>query len=146
MNIPDIEAFVALAETGSVNRAALRLNLTQPAVTRRIQSFEATMGRAVLLDRRSKPSILTPEGRRVLESCRQVLKALADLKLNASGEALSGDVRLGIAHGLAERVLDRPIDALRDRFPSIRPRVISHWTTWLIEQVRNGTLDCAVCQ
>jgi DNA-binding transcriptional LysR family regulator len=52
MNIPDIEAFVALAETGSVNRTALRLNLTQPAVTRRIQSFEAAMDGAVLLDRR----------------------------------------------------------------------------------------------
>ncbi|MCF6102077.1 LysR family transcriptional regulator [Mesorhizobium muleiense] len=144
MNIPDIEAFVALAETGSVNRAALRLNLTQPAVTRRIQSFEAAMGGAVLLDRRSKPSTLTPEGRRVLESCRQVLKAMAELKLNALGGPLSGEIRLGIAHGLAERALDGPIDALRQRFPSIRPRVISHWTTWLIEQVRNGTLDCAV--
>jgi len=40
MNLQDIEAFVAVAETGSVNRAAARLNLTQPATTRRIQNFE----------------------------------------------------------------------------------------------------------
>lgn len=144
MNIPDVEAFVALAETGSVNRAALRLNLTQPAVTRRIQSFEAAMEGAVLLDRRAKPSILTPEGRRVLEGCRQVLKAVAELKLTTSVGQPSGEIRLGIAHGLAEIALSAPIDALRKRFPGVRPRVISHWTTWLIEQVRNGALDCAV--
>ena len=144
MNIPDIDAFVALAETGSVNRAALRLNLTQPAVTRRIQSFEAAMSGAVLLDRRAKPPILTPEGRRVLESCRRVIKAIAELKLHASGGPLAGEIRLGIAHGLAEMVLAGPIDGLRKRFPNIRPRVTSHWTTWLIEQVRNGALDCAV--
>jgi DNA-binding transcriptional LysR family regulator len=144
MNISDIEAFVALAETGSVNRAALRLNLTQPAVTRRIQSFEAAMQGAVLLDRRAKPSILTPEGRRALESCRQVLKSVAELKLSASGGQPSGEIRLGIAHGLAEMALSGPIDGLRQRFPSVRPRVTSHWTTWLIEQVRNRALDCAI--
>ena len=144
MNIPDIDAFIALAETGSVNRAALRLNLTQPAVTRRIQSFEAAMGGAVLLDRRAKPPILTPEGRRVLESCRQVIKAVGELKLHASGGPLAGEIRLGIAHGLAEMALDGPIDAVRKRFPSMRPRMTSHWTTWLIEQVRSGGLDCAI--
>jgi DNA-binding transcriptional LysR family regulator len=144
MNIPDIEAFVALAETGSVNRAALRLNLTQPAVTRRIQSFEAAMHGAVLLDRRAKPSVLTPEGRRALESCRQVLKAVAELESSASGGVPSGEIRLGIAHGLAEMALSAPIDALRRRFPSVHPRVTSHWTTWLIEQVRNRALDCAI--
>jgi DNA-binding transcriptional LysR family regulator len=144
MNIADIEAYVALAEAGSVNRAALKLNLTQPAVTRRIQAFEAAIGGAVLLDRRAKPSVLTPEGRRVLESCRHVLKALAELKSNAMGGPLSGEIRLGVAHGLAEMVLSTPIDSLRQRYPNIRPRVTSHWTTWLIEQIRNGTLDCAI--
>lgn len=144
MNISDIEAFVALAETGSVNRAAHRLNLTQPAVTRRIQGFEAAMGGAILLDRRNKPPVLTPDGRRVLESCRQVIKAITELKLNASGGPLSGELRVGIAHGLAERVLQGPIDAIKQRFPGIRPRVTSHWTTWLTEQVRSGALDCAI--
>ena len=48
MNLQDIEAFVAVAEAGSVNRAAARLNLTQPATTRRIQNFEAALGGAPL--------------------------------------------------------------------------------------------------
>jgi DNA-binding transcriptional LysR family regulator len=100
MNLFDIEAFVAVVETGSVNRAALRLNLTQPAVTRRIQSFEATVGGAALLDRRAKPPVLTPAGRRVLEGCRQVLKAVTELRATASSGEPSGELRLGIAYGL----------------------------------------------
>ena len=55
MNLGDLRAFVAVAETGSVNRAAAKLNLTQPAVTRRVQSFEATIG-VSLLDRSSSRS------------------------------------------------------------------------------------------
>src|SRR5437773_3998939 len=109
MNISDIETFVAVAEAGSVNRAARRLNLTQPAVTRRLQSFEASLSDAVLLDRRAKPPVLTPLGRQVLESCRRVLKASS-----FPGEP-TGEFRIGIAHGLAEVMLSSPLDALRQR-------------------------------
>jgi DNA-binding transcriptional LysR family regulator len=56
MNIQDIQAFIAAAETGSVNRAAVRLNLTQPATTRRIQNFEAALGGDSLFDRSVKPA------------------------------------------------------------------------------------------
>ena len=70
MNLADLKAYVALAETGSINRAALRLRLTQPAVTRRIQNFETSIRGTVLLDRRVKPPVLTPAGRQVLAHCR----------------------------------------------------------------------------
>jgi DNA-binding transcriptional LysR family regulator len=74
MNLQDIEAFVAVAETGSVNRAAARLNLTQPATTRRIQHFEAAIGDAPLFNRTLKPAALTALGGHVLEHCRRVLR------------------------------------------------------------------------
>ena len=80
MNLQDIEAFVAVAEVGSINRAALRLNLTQPATTRRIQNFEAAIGGAPLFNRAVKPATLTSLGSHVLERCRRVLAAVAELK------------------------------------------------------------------
>lgn len=144
MNIADIEAFVAVAEAGSVNRAARRLNLTQPAVTRRLQSFEAALGEAALLDRSARPPVLTPHGRRVLESCRHVLKALQELKASSSPGVLDGEFRIGVAHGLAEVVLSSPLDDLRQRYPQVRLRIGAQWTIQLIEGVRNGALDCAI--
>ncbi len=145
MNLADIEAFIAVAEAGSVNRAALRLGLTQPAVTRRLQRFEALMGGAALLDRSAKPSVLTAAGREALDYCRRVLKAVAELKA-AAGPAgpPSGEFRIGIPHSLAEAVLAAPIEALRRRFPGLRLTVSTDWSARLAEKVRNGALDCAV--
>ena len=54
MNTHDLVAFVAVVETGSIVAASVRLNLTQPGVTRRIQNLEEMLG-AQLLDRLSKP-------------------------------------------------------------------------------------------
>lgn len=143
MNLGDIAAFVAVAETGSINRAARRLNLTQPAMTRRVQNFEAAMGGAALLNRAAKPPVLTPAGRQALEHCRRVLKAVADLAARAEGLA-AGELRVGLAPGLAEVVLSTPFDDLRQDFPDLLLRLSTQWTGALIEDVRNGGLDCAL--
>ncbi|SEP49964.1 DNA-binding transcriptional regulator, LysR family [Rhodospirillales bacterium URHD0017] len=145
MNLQDIEAFIAVAETGSVNRAAARLNLTQPATTRRIQNFEAAIGDAPLFDRSVKPAILTSLGNHVLEYCRRVLAAVAELEACTTSAAdPAGSLKMGIAHGLGEIVLTTPLDALRRTFPRIRLQVSSNWSVDLIEGARSGALDCAV--
>jgi DNA-binding transcriptional LysR family regulator len=145
MNLQDIEAFVAVAETGSVNRAAVRLNLTQPATTRRIQNFEAVIGDAPLFNRAVKPAALTSLGSHVLEHCRRVLTAVAELEAcTTKATDPTGALKAGVAHGLGEIVLTTPLDALRRTFPRIRLQVSSNWSTDLIEGVRSGALDCAV--
>jgi DNA-binding transcriptional LysR family regulator len=144
MNLHDVQAFVAIAESGSINRASHRLNITQPAVTRRLQGFEAALGGAALLDRSVKPPTLTPLGREVLEGCRKVLKAVAELKASSTPGEPAGQLSIGVAHGLAEIALSSPLDDLRQRFPALRLRVIANWTNWLIQEVRAGSLDCAV--
>jgi DNA-binding transcriptional LysR family regulator len=117
MNLQDIEAFVAVAETGSVNRAAVRLNLTQPATTRRIQNFEAAIGDTPLFNRAVKPAALTSLGSHVLEHCRRVLTAVAELEACTTKAAdPAGDLKAGVAHGLGEIVLTTPLDALRRTF------------------------------
>jgi DNA-binding transcriptional LysR family regulator len=145
MNLQDIEAFVAVAEAGSVNRAAARLNLTQPATTRRIQNFEAAIGSAPLFNRAVKPAALTSLGTHVLERCRRVLSAVAELEsCSAKAADPAGHLKAGVAHGLGEMVMTTPLDALRRSFPRIRLQVSSNWSTHLIEDVRSGALDCAV--
>lgn len=145
MNLGDLEAFVAVAEAGSINRAALRLRLTQPAITRRVQNFEARLGGAALLDRSTKPPVLTPTGRQALEYCRRVLRSVKELEESTTEEGRSGgELRIGVAYSLAEVILSSPLDELRRRFPALRLHVMSNWTAQLIEEVRSGGLDCAV--
>ena len=146
MNTHDLEAFVAVVETGSIVAASARLNLTQPGVTRRIQNLEDGLG-AALLDRQSKPLKPTSCGREAYEHGRRVLRSLEDLKTSVSpaGE-VRGEFRLGIVPYLSEAALAIPLDRLRSEFPQLTLRVASGWSPRLVEQVARNELDAAaVC-
>lgn len=143
MNIPDLEAFVAVVETGSIVAASARLNLTQPGVTRRIQNLEERLGTA-LLDRQSKPLKPTASGRDAYEHGRRILRSLADLKASLSPQAdPAGEFRLGIMPYLSDEALAMPIDRLRGAFPQLTLRITASWSPRLIEQVSRSEIDAA---
>ncbi|MGV1790417.1 LysR family transcriptional regulator [Rhizobium sp. A37_96] len=142
MNIHDLEAFVAVVETGSIVAAAARINLTQPGITRRVQNLEDSLGIA-LLDRQSKPLKPTAAGREAYEHGRRVLRSLDDLK---AGGMIGGEFRLGIMPYLSEAALSAPLDELRSQFPQLTLRIVTSWSPQLIEQVAHSQLDAAtVC-
>ncbi len=144
MNLGDLKAFVAVAEAGSVNRAAAKLNLTQPAVTRRVQSLEAAFG-VPLLDRSCKPPALTEDGRQALTSGRKILAAIEDLSLQVgSKRGLGGEFRLGIAPGFIEAAFGEPLDMLTRTFPNISLRISSGWSRELLDALRAETIDAAL--
>jgi DNA-binding transcriptional LysR family regulator len=146
MNPHDIEAFVAAVETGSIVGAAARLHLTQPAITRRIQNLEGAIG-TPLLDRRSKPLRPTPTGRQAYELGRRVLRAVQDMAaVTQTGEALSGEFRVGVSPLLSEVALVDPVDAIRTGFPKLAIRVSTAWSTDLLGRVEASRIDAAaVC-
>lgn len=146
MNIHDLEAFVAVVETGSIVAAAARINLTQPGITRRVQNLEDSLGIA-LLDRQSKPLKPTAAGREAYEHGRRVLRSLDDLKAGVSpGGMIGGEFRLGIMPYLSEAALSAPLDELRSQFPQLTLRIVTSWSPQLIEQVAHSQLDAAtVC-
>lgn len=143
MNIPDLEAFVAVVETGSIVAASARLNLTQPGVTRRVQNLEDRLGVA-LLDRQSKPLKPTTSGREAYEHGRRILRSLADLKASLSplGDP-DGEFRLGIMPYLSDEALIFPLDRLRAAFPQLTLRITAGWSPRLIEQVSHSEIDAA---
>lgn len=145
MNVHDLEAFIAVVETGSIVAASARLRLTQPGVTRRIQNLEDRLG-AALLDRQSKPLKPTPAGREAYEHGRRVLRSLEDLKAGVSPEGnVRGEFRLGIMPYLSEAALAGPLDRLRSDFPALTLRITSGWSPRLVQQVARSELDAAAC-
>jgi DNA-binding transcriptional LysR family regulator len=143
MNTHDLEAFVAVVETGSIVAASARLNLTQPGVTRRVQNLEDRLG-TVLLDRLSKPLKPTSAGREAYEQGRRVLRTVDDLKASVAPDGdVRGEFRLGIMPYLSEAALLVPFDRLRNEFPQLSLRVTSGWSPRLMEQVLRSELDAA---
>jgi DNA-binding transcriptional LysR family regulator len=144
MEFDDISAFVAVANVGSVSLAARELNLTQSAVTRRLQRLESSLGTA-LLDRRTRPVALTGAGQATLERCRRVLNDVREVKAAASnGDSPRGEMRIGVAHALTEFTLTEPLGHVHRKFPKIMFRLNTGWSRNLLERVRSEVLDAAV--
>jgi DNA-binding transcriptional LysR family regulator len=144
MNTRDLEAFVAVIESGSMIRAAEKLFLTQPGLTRRVQNLETLLG-AELLDRQSKPLKPTAAGNEVYGLARSVLRAVEDLMAVASpdGEP-TGEMKIGVPPFLSEVALEQPIDRLRSAFPKLTLRVTAGWSPGLLQSVERAALDVAV--
>ncbi|WP_211453928.1 LysR family transcriptional regulator [Collimonas antrihumi] len=143
MNTHDIEAFVAVVETGSIVAAATRLHLTQPGISRRVQSLEDRLGVA-LLERQSKPLKPTAAGREVYQRGRRVLGSVADLLAGVEpGSEASGEFRLGVAPFLAELALTHPIDRLRAEFAKLTLRITTGWSPTLLTLLESNAIDAA---
>jgi DNA-binding transcriptional LysR family regulator len=144
MEFDDVRAFVTVADVGSVSLAARDLNITQSAVTRRLQRLETSLGTA-LLDRRKRPVVLTGAGQAAIERCRRLLNDVREVRVAASnGGLLNGEFRVGVAHALTEFTLTEPAAELRRAFPHLLVRLSTGWSRELLERVRSGSLDAAV--
>lgn len=140
----ELKALVALAETGSMERAASKLYLTASAFTRRIQRLEAELD-LVLVDRHFKPPKLTQAGFQVLERSRAILASVGELKAAVSGDNCpTGPFRLGLSHALAQPEISKVVIDLAKQFPSIQPSISNDISWQLLTQVRLGDLDCAL--
>jgi DNA-binding transcriptional LysR family regulator len=144
MEFDDVRAFVAVANSGSVSLAARHLNVTQSAVTRRLQRLETSLG-TNLLDRRTRPVTLTGAGQATLERCRRLLNDVREVRAAASnGGPLRGELKIGVAHALTEFTLTEPAGEIRHKFPNLALRLSTGWSREVLEQVRSGALDVGV--
>ncbi|MEK6418991.1 MAG: LysR family transcriptional regulator [Burkholderia gladioli] len=141
MKVDDMEAFVEVVRSQSLSHAADALGLTQPAVTRRLQHLEETLGVA-LLDRQSKPLRPTPAGRAIFEQCCTIVREVGTLRGMLDDAApLHGNLRLGVAQTVADIAMLDALLALKDAHPALQVRVASAWGSLLMQRVEEGELD-----
>lgn len=75
VSLDQIRYFVTVAEEGNITRAARRLHISQPPLTRQIKALESELG-APLLDRHARGVCLLPTGQAFLPKAREVLRAV----------------------------------------------------------------------
>ena len=118
LNLREIRAFIAVAEAGSFTRAAVRLHLSQPALTVQIRRLEETVG-ARLFDRNSRNVALTPVGRELLPVLQKSLREMENVLLDA--RALSdgsvGTVRIACLPSFAASLLPDLVRDFRHEVP-----------------------------
>lgn len=117
-SLPDLTAFLAVAETGSVRKAAQRVHKTQSAVSQAIQRIETAAGFA-LLDRSTYRATLTPQGEVFAKRARPLLRQSESLQAFAALLAKGVEDRIAMAvHGaIAPRLWSSFLAAAACSFP-----------------------------
>ncbi len=121
MEMIEVEAFVAIAQAGSVSRAAVAVHLSQPAMSRRIDLLEREIG-VPLFDRVPSGVRLTDAGKAFLPYARQVLAAARDgaEAARALEAEERGTVTLALVGTLASTHLTARLRDFRDAYPEVR--------------------------
>ena len=145
MEIRQLRAFVAIAETGTFTAGALRVHVTQAAISMQIRQLENEVGARVFV-RAPRHVILTEAGEHLLQRARQILRehdaALDEIAELAGAER--GRLRIGSASAMIlTDQLPKILKELRKQHPAADIAVASGTSESLVDQILAGELDIA---
>ena len=145
MELRHLRYFVAAAEEENVSRAALKLNVSQPGISRQIHDLEEEIG-FQLFERSAKALRLTSAGKIFLTEARAVLQHADDAvkKARAAIGAMHGEIHVGYAPSLTVQILPPTLRAFQEKLPNVRVALHDLSTGEMLEQLRNGKLQVAL--
>jgi len=144
-DLSQLRCFVAVAEELHFGRAATRLNMTQPPLSRQIQVLEHIID-APLLERTSRSVRLTPAGRSFLPEARRILKLAESASQVARRIALgkTGSLKIGFTAAAAYGFLPELIAACRARLPEVDFSLKEMVTGDQLEALASGQIDAGL--
>lgn len=145
MEIRQLRAFIAIAESGTFTAGALRVHVTQAAISMQIRQLETEIGARVFV-RAPRHVILTEAGEQLLHRARQILRehdaALEEIAELAGAER--GRLRIGSASAMVlTDQLPGILNELRRQHPRAEISVTSGTSESLVDQIVAGELDIA---
>ena len=143
MELRSLRYFVAVAEELHFGRAAARLHMTQPPLSRAIKHLEADLG-AVLLNRSSAGVTLTPAGAALYAEARTLLEQAEQVRARVTAVTGSTTLTIGTLGDSAEQAGTRLVAAYRERHPAVRVRVRETDFTDPTTGLRAGLVDVAL--
>ncbi|MEO1548929.1 MAG: LysR family transcriptional regulator [Pseudomonadota bacterium] len=135
-----LRAFVTVAETGGVTRAAGLLHLTQSAVSMQLKRLEEALGQP-LLDRSGRTIGLTPHGEQVLGDARRLLSVNDEIVSKMQDEAYEGELTFGVPHDIVYPHVPTVLKRFAAAYPRVKVHLVSSFTRQLKQEFEAGKLD-----
>src|SRR5262245_21311624 len=143
MELRQLRYFVAVAEDGNISRAAKRIFLTQPALSRQIKALEDEIGQC-LLERKAHSIRLTPVGEALLREGRELLQhaeqVLERVRLAGKGVRL----RVGYAPSLAAGLWSVAVQNCTQSHPNAHVELFDLSTAEMLAGLESDKLDVAL--
>lgn len=147
MNLKQIEYFIALAEELHFGRAAERLGMAQPPLSRQIQQIEADLG-AQLINRGRNAISLTQAGERFYERGSALLAELGDIRLEIRriGQGAEGRLRIGFVGSATYGMLPTILKSFRASWPEVNLSLVPMNNAQLQRSLIRRDIDIAIAR
>ena len=145
MELRHLRYFVAVAEEENVSRAALKLHVSQPGLSRQVRDLEDELG-LQLFERGAKSLRLTAAGKTFLTEARAVLQRANEAvkKARAVAGHPEGEIHVGYAPSLTVQILPQALRTFQARFPKVRVVLHDLSTEEMVSQLRGKKLQLAL--
>ncbi len=144
ITLRQLQYFQALCQHGHFGRAAAACNVSQPALSVKIQELETLLGKP-LINRDLRPFCPTPFGREVLGTAQRILSDVQELEDSALRQrGVEGPFTLGIIPTVAPYLLPTAIRLIQDSLPALDLQIREATTDELLDEILSGQLDAAL--
>jgi LysR family transcriptional regulator, nitrogen assimilation regulatory protein len=142
MNLTQLRYFVRVAEMGSFSKAAIELDVAQPALSRQVRLLETDL-RVTLLQRTGRGVLLTEAGKRLFEHAVGILQLVARARedLSANRDEATGRIVVGLPPSMG-RMLTLPlVDQFKATMPKARLAIVEGLSAHIVEWISTGRVD-----
>jgi len=145
MEFGQLRTLIHVAELGSLSKAADRLGIAQPALSRQVRLLEEELG-VRLFARHGRGMILTDKGREILDRAIRVMADLEEIRAAASDvdAPLRGRIGIGFPPTVADIISVPLVAAFGKAHPQAELRLVGAYTGYLIDGLHRGEIDVAV--
>lgn len=145
MELSQLRTLIHVAELGSLSKAADRLHIAQPALSRQIRLLEEELG-IRLFERHGRGMSLTDQGQDVLRHSLRVMAELEEIRAASldSDAALRGHVSIGMPPTVCDLLAEPLVAAFREHHPEATLRIVSAYSGHLLDWMHRGEIDGAI--
>ena len=145
MEIRTLRYFLAVAREENMTRAAAKLHVTQPTLSKTLKALEEELGKK-LFERHSFSISLTQEGVLLRDRAEDLISMAEKIEqeFHSLNDVTGGELYLGLAESYQIRYLAREIRKLKETCPGLRYHITSGDTEQVTEKLDKGLLDFAV--
>jgi LysR family nitrogen assimilation transcriptional regulator len=142
MNLTQLRYFVRVAEMGSFSKAAIELDVAQPALSRQVRLLETDL-HVTLLQRTGRGVLLTEAGKRLFDHAVGILQLVARARedLGTNRDEATGRIVVGLPPSMG-RMLTLPlVDQFKAAMPKARLAIVEGLSAHIVEWISTGRVD-----